>query len=567
MTEQKNKPVLDEQTFEKLLEAAYVMQEHNRKMRELELSLESQSEQLREQELAQQALLERTKPIPEEQLRPKGDYTLTLAQIVEAQHQIQIRHLQLDSAMGVVAERVARITNASGAGIGILEGKVVRYRAGAGSPALPAGSEVPLRQAICQANIRTGQVIRSEDVNIEILFDPEPCVQRGILSLLAVPIYHDGNIIGSLELYFDRPHGFAEQDIHTCQLMAGLVTEAMGREVQANLKESMATERSNMQAEMERLKPIQPATGNGTAAVRSNGNSGATETSPCWKCGNRLMAEDQFCGKCGASRSNDAAPSSVQSKLASAWLMQQGGQSAVVDAAQPFETSSSRASRGDDGHVDFPDTANSEADYLSSSVQGDSLSMAASQGGKTSPPTTTEGGPESGSRNETKSTALAPKEGDEVWSSAAKAREFLESVSGVPEQSALVRFWNSRRGDFYLGFALILVVVVIRWGIWSEHSVGAAPHGTTAAAKRKQAAADADLSAFDKLLISLGLAEAPEAPEYRGNPDTQVWVDLHTALYYCPGSELYGKTPKGKMTSQRDAQLDQFESASRKACD
>ena len=41
MTDQKNKLVLDEQTFEKLLDAAYVLQEHNRKMRELEESLES----------------------------------------------------------------------------------------------------------------------------------------------------------------------------------------------------------------------------------------------------------------------------------------------------------------------------------------------------------------------------------------------------------------------------------------------------------------------------------------------------------------------------------------------
>jgi hypothetical protein len=72
---------------------------------------------------------------------------------------------------------------------------------------------------------------------------------------------------------------------------------------------------------------------------------------------------------------------------------------------------------------------------------------------------------------------------------------------------------------------------------------------------------------FDRMLISLGLAEAPPAPEYKGNPDTQVWVDLHTALYYCPGADLYGKTPKGKVTSQRDAQLDQFEPAYRKTCD
>jgi hypothetical protein len=51
-----------------------------------------------------------------------------------------------------------------------------------------------------------------------------------------------------------------------------------------------------------------------------------------------------------------------------------------------------------------------------------------------------------------------------------------------------------------------------------------------------------------------------------GNPDTEVWVDVHTALYHCPGSELYGKTPDGRMTTQRDAQQDQFEPANRKAC-
>jgi hypothetical protein len=72
---------------------------------------------------------------------------------------------------------------------------------------------------------------------------------------------------------------------------------------------------------------------------------------------------------------------------------------------------------------------------------------------------------------------------------------------------------------------------------------------------------------FDRVLISMGLAEPPPAQEYKGNPDTQVWVDLHTALYYCPGDDLYGKTPKGKITSQRDAQLDQFEPAYRKTCD
>ena len=312
MTDEKNKPVLDERTFDKLLKAAYVLQEHNRKMREMEEEMEAQSERLREQEQesVKQAPLQGSKPESEESSRSDGDYTLTLAEIVEAQRQIQVRHLELDKAMAVIAEKVARIAGATGAAIGILKEKMVGYRAGAGAPALPVGSEVPLAKAICAASVRTGQVICSDDVNTEVLFDPEPCRkrgilsllavpiyhdgdivgaqmcirdrgsevplakaicaasvrtgqvicsddvntevlfdpepcrQRGILSLLAVPIYHDGDIVGALELYFDRIHGYAEQDIHTCQLMAGLVTEAIGRDAELKLKKSMAAERS-----------------------------------------------------------------------------------------------------------------------------------------------------------------------------------------------------------------------------------------------------------------------------------------------------------------------------------
>jgi hypothetical protein len=166
-------------------------------------------------------------------------------------------------------------------------------------------------------------------------------------------------------------------------------------------------------------------------------------------------------------------------------------------------------------------------------------------------------------------TALAKPDRTTAWSSAASAREFLEQLAPGQRPGTLARFWATRRGDIYLAIAVILVIAVIRWGIWSNHSVSATGHSTPAAAAAhpKPTAPDAGLSMFDRMLISLGLAEAPPAPEHKGNPDTQVWVDLHTALYYCPGADLYGKTPKGKFTSQRDAQLDQFEPAYRKTCD
>jgi putative methionine-R-sulfoxide reductase with GAF domain len=574
VTDQEKKPVLDEQTFEKLLEAAFVLQEHNRKMRELEQKMESQSERLREQESANQAALEGSPAKPEETPRSNTDYTLTLAEIVEAQRQIQTRHLELDKAMAVVVERIAKITNANGAALAILDGSTVRYRAGAGAPALPVGSEAPLNTAVCAASLRTGQVIRCEDVNLEFLFDPQPCRQRGIVSLIAVPIYREGDIIGALELYFDKVHGFAEQDIHTCQLMAGLVTEAIGRDAESTLKKSMAAERSTMLAAIERLQPNltawaeeQPAT---TASPSLNASAATAEKSSCRKCGGQMLAEEQFCGKCGAPRASDGAPSSMQSNLASAWQVEQPdldpfmamlSSGSLAAAEMPHEQANPE---GKHAQADLP-APSSLPDWRESNPQSSSFAASEHAAVSDSP------GPQlDESLTRVPSSSLVKQQGDVIWSSAARAREFLESLSATRAPGALQRFWHSRRGDFYLAIAVILVVVVIRWGIWSNHSVGATGRGTAVSGsvnRGKQSAPDADLSAFDKILIALGLAEAPEAPQYRGNPDTQVWVDLHTALYYCPGSDLYGKTPQGKMTSQRDAQLDQFEPANRKACD
>lgn len=572
MTDEKNKPRLDEQTFAKLLEAAYVLQEHNRKMRRVEESLELHSEQLRQQEVETQAALQRSTHLPEENSPPNSDYALILAEIVEAQHQIQRGNLESDEAMAMVAGKIARITNASGAAIGILEGQTIRYRAGAGAPALPLGSEVPLETAICAISVSTGQVLRTPDINMELLFDPDLCRKRQILSLVAVPIYHDGNIVGALELYFDRLQGFAEQDIQTCQLMAGLVSEAIGQGTESALKKSMAAERSAMLTAIEKLRPnLSVLAEDQTPDIADKDHAweaDVAKSSVCWKCGDVLVEQEQFCGKCGASRAGEGDQSSIQSKLASAMRMQ----SSVREAFSPNGSELPR---------------NTAAAYAAEDQDHLAQLLALSELQENTPlleQSTGAGADEGAIRllssiapqrgdNDLQASPVAPiesKQQDVTWRSAAKARDFLEALAETRSPGALGRLWRARRGDFYLVVAVILMFFVIRWGMLSGNSVGATGHGTAISGtvnRRRPPTPDADLSLFDKLMISLGLAEAPEVPQYKGNPNTQVWIDPHTALYYCPDSDLYGKTSKGRFASQRDAQLDQFESASRKACD
>jgi DNA-binding NarL/FixJ family response regulator len=72
--------------------------------------------------------------------------------------------------------------------------------------------------------------------------------------------------------------------------------------------------------------------------------------------------------------------------------------------------------------------------------------------------------------------------------------------------------------------------------------------------------------AVENLLVSLGLKSLPP-PLENGNPDAKVWIDVHTALYYCRGADAFGKTSRGRIASQREAQLDHFKPAAGKPCD
>jgi len=105
------------------------------------------------------------------------------------------------------------------------------------------------------------------------------------------------------------------------------------------------------------------------------------------------------------------------------------------------------------------------------------------------------------------------------------------------------------RADLYLGTAVFVAALALLW--------------PAANSPRR-----ATLGPWERALITLGIAEAPApAVHLQGDPGVQVWVDPHTALYYCPGEEQYGKTADGRVSNQREAQMDRFEPASRSACE
>ena len=133
--------------------------------------------------------------------------------------------------------------------------------------------------------------------------------------------------------------------------------------------------------------------------------------------------------------------------------------------------------------------------------------------------------------------------------------EATADSSDAATSSLMQRFADWRvtlrfhRADLYLGVAVLVAVIAVFWPV---------PGSPRPAA----------LGPWERFLVEIGIAEAPPPVIHlQGDPGTEVWVDTHTALYYCEGEEQYGKTADGRVTSQREAQMDRFEPAGRSACE
>ena len=584
-----DKPVLDAGSFQQLLAAAYVVQAHNDRLAGR---------------------------------KRKPDATNILAEIAETQRLIQSQQLDLDAATKLIAERLQKVTNASGVAVGMVDGDLLAYRAATGSAAGETGSRVAFDSCLAADCLRNGQILQCPNVKKNSLPSAELCRERGVKSLIAAPVYHEGRVAGVLELRFAKASSFQEHDIRTSQLMAGLVTEAIARAADQERKQALATERASMLEALGRIKPqVERLVGEPAAtaappseadppalpvepAAVSNGEGSKTVSTGtiCSGCGHRFEEGEFFCGICGTARLGISSSDDIERK----WeLLRQRRQPAesrekegsvqqpeaaadlpnqtVKPAPAPLEEIVAQSS-ADKHKIRVPESTTTQAtamlppsldEILARFATAETAAIAGES------PLATHDGADSAAevkgplpKTPADFTRLSELAQTSVWTSAAKAREWLESLK--TQHPRWTEFWRRHRANIYLGIAVVILQIVIlllvlpgggKQPAASGNSMAAGNVASAANPRRRRTPPQPQLTLFEKLLVSLGLAEPPPTPAYLGTPGIRVWVDTHTALYYCPGSDFYGKTPGGKFTTQLDAQQDQFEPANRKACD
>jgi GAF domain len=642
---------VDEAAFEQLLDAACVMQQHNDRVRAND---------------------------------PLASPTETISEIVELQGYIRSGTLDFRTVASLIANELAKTTNASGVAISMLEQESLACIAATGDATSLIGTRLPPDHGFSAECLLMGAIQQCAEAEFDENLPPSFRQRANVRSFIAAPIRRHAAVVGALELWFAQPAAFRERDIRACELMAVLLSEARAQASQIEIKASLKNEATEPQAGKKKASPLlekfspeltpilgmdifssalseaEPGTGRIDAAEQNDeghwqsesaqaglnqsdqsaedvnfGFQPATASDPaaskqnvCRGCGQVCGDQEAFCGRCGISRVPAKSDEGyLQHKWATLWYMQEavrrelhkedpGSKTSPPTENLPLEYEIQRnVSRSDSlrstSPRTVPDQRGSKPDLLASFTastenlyanempsagtevdndldnavaSGDHESEAQVVGKKES----AVAGVESQDQTSLKPASAAlwesrptnpsfddllldenlgdPRSAETLTAEAAEPNPLPAegATDEIPSRQTprlrILEAWQSHRATIYLSAAIILLMVtVFGWGTPAELNENHA---------KVQDSGGPELTPLDKLLIATGLAEAPEAPHvYLGNPDTQVWLDVHTALYYCPGAALYGKTAGGRVASQRGAQQDQFEPATQKACD
>jgi hypothetical protein len=527
-------------SFQQLLAAAFIVQEHNDK-------LQSNND-------------------------PDAAYTRTLAEIVETERLIQDQRIDSQTAVELIAERTHTITRADGVAVGVLENGKLVYRADTGDTASQSKFPVLITDSLAAECFRTGKALQSAETRNDDRIDQALRQGLGVESLLAIPIRQEGKIAGVLELRFKRANAYQSYDLRTCQLMSGLIGEVLTRKVKQGWKQALASSEEDaigsvldqIQPELDRFEDRDDEFDRAVCGLTAETHSvDLTEprrfTYPpvdlpakpqakrqysqtmCGNCGHEFVQDEAFCGLCGAMR--DEASSVVASPQASSW-----------PSLWDMQESSEPAHRGD---MKAPSNRYQLAGTVEPNIE-DEVSRLSDE-----PESEFEETPYAHFSSHARERADRLEPTAAADENATAEAEEVDANPGFGKR--ISELWREQRAMFYLAAAVgLLASVIVGWAM--QPPVPPQPVAATAPAD-PQAPPKTELSMVDKMLVNLGLAEAPAPPVYLGNPDARVWVDVHTALYYCAGADLYGHTKGGRFTKQRDAQLDQFQPSARKVCD
>jgi len=152
---------------------------------------------------------------------------LRLTALLTAEHQLATRGLELPALLDLLAKRARCITQASGAAIALGTSQLAVCMAKSGASAPDLGITIAAGRGLSGECLRSGVIVRCNDVDSDRRVDPENCRHLGIRSALLLPLFNaEAAVTGVLGVFSERPSAFDDYDLATLQRMTEVIMAA-----------------------------------------------------------------------------------------------------------------------------------------------------------------------------------------------------------------------------------------------------------------------------------------------------------------------------------------------------
>jgi putative methionine-R-sulfoxide reductase with GAF domain len=255
---------------------------------------------------------------------------------------IEMAQRDLEAALQLLAERAQYITGASGAAIALLDDTEMICRASAGPSAPELGAEVQVKSGLTGESVRTRQVLRCDDAEIDPRVNRESCRALGIRSVMVVPLIREQEVIGVFELLADRANAFEERDVTALERLAEMVQTGLEHADAAKRALQEIAEKNDQAVAQQKQSESASTEGKGTSPPVASTQSVANEITKapearqsepvrpleldkirkCEACGFPVSEGRTLCLDCEAARISGASPQPLAGGQTPAFLFQ-----------------------------------------------------------------------------------------------------------------------------------------------------------------------------------------------------------------------------------------------------
>ncbi|HEY4660000.1 MAG TPA: N-acetylmuramoyl-L-alanine amidase [Terriglobales bacterium] len=141
----------------------------------------------------------------------------------------------LDEVLRLVAMRAISITGANGVAIALVKENAIVCRASAGTIAPDPGIRLDPNSGFSGACLRNGQTVRCDDSDTDTRVNAQACRTLGARSMVAVPLNAKGRVVGLIEAFSSKTHGFNDGDVKSLGLLGELILAAIHPEEEDRL--------------------------------------------------------------------------------------------------------------------------------------------------------------------------------------------------------------------------------------------------------------------------------------------------------------------------------------------